>query len=624
MAYIDNLIDWGDMLFQQYTAENINEARMLYILAYDLLGSKPENLDRKLLSEDQPYIGLLTESSETQTAAPIANPSTPEAGQLTISHPFLKAVDGDDNYDFLVYPSIKPHATVLNPYFFVPENPLFKEYWSRVEDRLYKIRHCLNIMGISQPLPLFEPPIDPMALVQAVSTGAGLSGALASLNIPVPHYRFSFMVRKAQELAQKLSQFGNDLLGALEKKDAEELSLLQNRQEGIILNLTRDIKQAQIQEATYNKLVLEESLTSTTDQSKHYERLLNQGLIQEEKTQLDLMITAASFMSAAGAIKLVAAIARALPESTIGVFSFGITIGGDEIGESIDKVAEGLETSGDAISMAGEALGIKAQHARSVDDWTLQKAMADSQIKQINLQLKGADLQIQMAQREMTILEQQIAQNESISIFMRDKFSNAQLYQWMANKLSGLYYQTYQMAFDMAKAAEKAFQFERGMKESEASFISGAYWDSQRKGLLAGDYLGLGLDRMEKAYIDGDRRGFEITKAISLMEIDPIALLQLKIKGLCEFSLSESLFDYDFPGHYCRQIRTLSLTFDFGEASQTVMATLTQLNHTTVLEPDPKAVKFLLDPKNQPPLSLRNGWKANQQIALSHCPGRDV
>jgi hypothetical protein len=37
-----------------------------------------------------------------------------------------------------------------------------------------------------------------------------------------------------------------------------------------------------------------------------------------------------------------------------------------------------------------------------------------------------------------------------------------------------------------------------------------------------------------------------------------------------------------------------------------------------VLEPDPKAVKYLLDPKDQPPLSIRNGWKANQQIALSH------
>jgi len=625
MAYLDNLIDWGDMLFQQYTRESINEARMLYILAYDLLGAKPENLGQRQLSADQPYAQLQADSGpqrSNQLVSQQMNPPT-DIGAAQIQPSLKTLVEGDRDYDFLVYPTeipggITPHTTVPNPYFFVPENTVLLDYWERVEDRLYKIRHCLNMMGISQPLPLFEPPIDPMALVRAVSAGASLSSALVSLNISVPHYRFSFMVRKAQELAQKLSQFGNDLLGALEKHDAETLSLLQNRQEGEILAMTRGIKAAQLQEAIHSREALEESLKAANDQAKHYERLINTGLTQSERAQLNLMITAAAFMTASGMIKLSAAIVRGLPQTTIGLFSFGMTIGGEELGETIDKLAEALESSGDGISMVGEAIGIKAQHERSVEDWTLQKLMAESESRQITLQIKGAVLQEAMAQREINILEKQIEHNASISTYMRDKFSNAQLYQWMASKLSGLYYQTYQMAFDMAKAAEKSFQFERGMPESEVSFISGPYWDSQRKGLLAGDSLGVDLDRMEKAYIDSNRRGFEITKAISLLDLDPVALLQLKTKSVCEFSLLESLFDYDFPGHYCRQIRTLSLSFDFGEAGQTVMATLTQLNHKTVLEPDPKAVKFLLDPKDQPPLSLRNDWKANQQIALSH------
>jgi hypothetical protein len=624
MAYLDNLLDWGDMLFQQYTRESINEARMLYILAYDLLGAKPQNLGQKLLSSALSYSQLAADSGPQQSSQLISQQNPNQNGnsqslQLSLSD----LTKGDDDYDFLVYPTNTstgaiPHASVLNPYFFVPENTSLNEYWERVEDRLYKIRHCLNIMGISQPLPLFEPPIDPMALVRSVSTGAGLSSALATLNIPVPHYRFEFMLRKAQELAQKLSQFGNDLLSALEKKDAEELSLLQNRQEGIILNMTRSIKEAQLEEAKYSRQALEESLISTTYQRDHYQGLLNAGLTALESAQIAMMLTGSGLMIASGVVKTLSAIAHAFPNVTLGVFSAGVETGGESTGEAVNKAAEALETSGDAISMIGDAIGIYAQHERSSQDWTLQKAMADSEITQLKLQIQGAFLQETMAQRELEILEQQIAHNESVSTYMRDKFSNSQLYQWMASKLSGLYYQTYQMAFDMAKAAEKAFQFERGIKESEASFISGPYWDSQRKGLLAGDSLGLDLDRMEKAYIDSNRRGFEITKNISLLDLDPVALLQLKTKGVCEFSLTENLFDYDFPGHYCRQIRTLSLSFDFGEGSQTVMATLTQLNHKTVLEPDPKAVKYLLDPKDQPPLSIRNGWKANQQIALSH------
>jgi hypothetical protein len=613
MAYLDNLIDWGDMLFQQYTRESINEARMLYILTYDLLGSKPEDLGRKLLSDTKAYSELAAEEGNSQ-----GDPLGENQGENQPIPLLLKELTvGDDDYDFLVYPSGTPHDSVQNSYFFAPENTAITEYWSRVEDRLYKIRHCLNIMGISQPMPLFEPPIDPMLLVRTVSTGAGLSSALASLSIPVPHYRFSFMINKAQDLVQKLNQFGNDLLGALERKDAEELSLLQNRQDGIILSLTRSIKEAQLAEAQSSRQALQESLVSTTYQANHYQGLLDEGLTDTESAQIGLMIAGAALMTISAVGKIATSIAYGTGEVHIGLFTSGYTTGGETAGKALESALEGLETGGDGISMIGDAIGIYAQHERSIQDWTLQKALAESSIKQIGYQIQGAILQEKMAQRELEILEQQIAHNESISTFMRDKFSNAQLYQWMASKLSALYYQTYQMAFDMAKAAEKAFQFERGIKESDANFIGGSYWDSQRKGLLAGSNLGLDLDRMEKAYIDTNRRGFEITKAISLLDLDPVALLQLKTKGVCEFSLLESLFDYDFPGHYCRQIRTLSLSFDMGKG-QTVMATLTQLNHTTVLEPDPKAVKYLLDPKDQPPLTLRSGWKATQQIALSH------
>jgi Tc toxin complex TcA C-terminal TcB-binding domain/Neuraminidase-like domain/Salmonella virulence plasmid 28.1kDa A protein len=40
MQYVDNLLDWGDSLFIQFTAESINEATMLYILALDILGPR--------------------------------------------------------------------------------------------------------------------------------------------------------------------------------------------------------------------------------------------------------------------------------------------------------------------------------------------------------------------------------------------------------------------------------------------------------------------------------------------------------------------------------------------------------------------------------------------------------
>ena len=41
MRYLDNLIDWGDALFAEFTRESLNEASMLYVLAADILGPRP-------------------------------------------------------------------------------------------------------------------------------------------------------------------------------------------------------------------------------------------------------------------------------------------------------------------------------------------------------------------------------------------------------------------------------------------------------------------------------------------------------------------------------------------------------------------------------------------------------
>jgi hypothetical protein len=604
MAYIDNLIDWGDMLFRQYTVESISEARMLYILAYDLLGRRPESLSTKVLPETRAYSGpgaadgLYNPSKAYEFLLDLENATQPLSTKLS--------------FTATIHDSI-----VNNTYFFIPENELFVDYWDRVEDRLHKIRHCLNILGVKQPLPLFQPPIDPLAIVQAVGAGAGLAEALAGADVPVPHYRFTFMVNKAKELVQKLNQFGGELLSALEKQDAEELSLMQNKQEGVILGMMEAVRAAQLGEVEATISSLQESKKNAQERIQHFQRLISTGMNSYEQTQMSLMIAGAAAQYASVVLKILGGIMYVIPEATAGLFSFGVKTGGIHAGSALNSAAEGAQTLGEALSMTGEAIGVQAAFERMKDEWVLQKLISESEVRQIDAQIRGAEWQKKAAQREIEILEKEIEQNESIKVFMKEKFTNRQLYQWMTGKLSGIFYQTYKLAHDMAKYAEKAFRFERGVPENEVNVIQPMYWDSQKKGLLAGDSLGLDVDRMEQAFIESNRRRLEISRNISLLELDPLALLQLKTRGECEFRLPESFFDYDYQGHYCRQIKTISLTFDMADGEQ-VLATLTQLGNHTVLEPDPKAVKFLLNPTDDPPLSIRSDWRANQQIALSH------
>src|SRR5262249_55666569 len=44
VKYLDNLIAWGDHLFQQDTVESINEATLLYVLAAKILGPRPQRI----------------------------------------------------------------------------------------------------------------------------------------------------------------------------------------------------------------------------------------------------------------------------------------------------------------------------------------------------------------------------------------------------------------------------------------------------------------------------------------------------------------------------------------------------------------------------------------------------
>jgi hypothetical protein len=217
-----------------------------------------------------------------------------------------------------------------------------------------------------------------------------------------------------------------------------------------------------------------------------------------------------------------------------------------------------------------------------------------------------------------------IKNNLSIDTFLRSKFTSQQLYQWMVGKLSAVYFQTYNLALQYAKAAQRSMQFELGLPESEVQYIGGGYWDSLKKGLLSGEQLQLDLDRLEKAHLEANQRCLEITRHISLSQVDPLALLHLKEKGSCELDLTEALFDSDFPGHYCRQIKSVSISLPAVLGPyESVNATLTQLAHRTLLSPNKAALKQLLQgpaPGGAPeidPKVLRADWRPNQQIALS-------
>ena len=597
MRYIDNLLDYGDYLFAQDTRESINQAANLYVMASDLLGKRPEAVGDFPVPKAKNFNEI-----NKQYQGDI-----PEFIIALENSPAVLRDEGDVTFADIPFNDI-------NSYFGIPENDEFIQYWDRVEDRLYKIRHGMNIQGVERQLALFEPSLDPRQLIRAAAGQGGMSIA-SQLQPPVPYYRFAYILEKAKGLVANLIQLGASLLSALEKNDAEQLSILRNVQEKTLLNLNTMIKQNQIDEAVNTGAALVESRNSAKTRNEYYTGLSKKGLSQGEITNIQAMEAALVFNVLAGITKTASSIGYAVPN--VGS-PFAMTYGGRQIGAMLNAASGVFEIGSMVSSFIAQRSLTMAGYERRSHEWDFQAQIAAFDINQISAQINANLIRQKIVERELEVHKKTIQQNEEMEQYLTGKFTNKELYQWMISRLSTVYFQTYSIAFDIARSAQRAYQYELN---SGQTFVNFGYWDNLHKGLTAGEGLMLALNQMEKAYVDNNGRSLEIEKTISLLQLNPKALLDLKTKGECIFEFPEKLFDYDFPGHYCRKIKTISISIPAVIGPyQNVKATLTQLSNQIIIKPNVGAVDFLLGGKNASapgPDVLRSNWWINQQIAIS-------
>jgi len=552
MKYIDTLIAWGDDLFAMDTIESINEATQLYVMASNLLGPRPTSIPELTKTEPRSYAQLAGIGLDEFSNALVAAQNR---------FPFVRMRPA-------IGPGGVPIGTAVGKmlYFGIPRNDVLLGYWDKVEDRLAKIRHGLNLAGVARSLDLFETPIDPGAAVRAALAGEGGGSVLTDgTNAAIGYYRFSAVLPKAQELALETKALGAALLAALEKKDSEELNAIRARHESSLYRLVKLVRKNQIEDAKNALEGLKKTRSVTEHRHNHYRRLLSEGRTFYEHAQLFGMGLSVVSMTAANVADMLSAASHAVPDFTVGGAGISSPVattayGGSNGGRASSSFSSALRMLS-AIADSGASMsGIMASHKRREEEWQLQKDNSALELEALEAQIKGAEIRLATAEKELANVELQIGQAAETEAYLRDKFTNRELYQWMAAQLTTLYFQTYQLAYNLAKRAERAYRFERGIENSGSSFIQFGYWDGAKKGLLAGERLHLDLKRLELAYLEQNSRDYEITKSVSLAQLDPLALIALKETGACEFSLPEELFDMDHPGHYMRRIKAVTIS----------------------------------------------------------------
>jgi hypothetical protein len=543
MKYVDNLIAWGDQLFRRDTIETLNEATQLYVLAAEILGRRPENIPPRSTPHAQSYNSL--------------EPKLDDFSNALVN---IENLVPDSQHDGTASSTEQPPLTLpAMLYFCVPKNDALLGYWDKVADRLFKIRHCMNIEGMVRQLPLFEPPIEPGLLVRAAALGVDLTSAINDINAALPHYRFSVMAQKASELCADLKTLGGALLSALEKRDAEALALLRSSQEIEVLNALRQVKEKQVEEAKQALEGLKKARDLVNIRHTYFANLqfMNPG----EIAHLALVKRGLSFQAAQARAECTAAVLHLIPNAKTGApTTLGITYGGSNIASGIQAFGSFMGQTASILNTIGSMSGTLGSYVRRSEDWELQEQLAAKELQQMEQQIIGAEIRLAIAERELQNHDLQVENANAVDAHMHDKFTNRELYDWMVSQISSIYFQSYQLVYDVALRTERAYRYELGLGPEDSNFIQFGYWDSLKKGLLAGERLHQDLKRMEVAYLDQNRREYEITKHIPLTQLDPLALIRLKQTGECFVSLPEALFDLDYPGHYMRRIKSMSIT----------------------------------------------------------------
>jgi hypothetical protein len=558
IKYIENLIAWGDQLFRRDTMESTNEALLLYVVASDLLGDHPQlipalNLDNRTFAE------LEAESAIDE----FGNFRVEVALENLIGLPIEFAENDSGSGE-----SIPDLASL---YFGIPHNDKLLALWDTVADRLFKIRHSMNIKGIKRELTLFEPPIDPALLVKAVAAGIDPAGLLDQISAPSPIYRFQVVSAKALEFCREVSLLGDKLLDALEKQDHEHLSVLRASNEVKVLENMKQVTRAKIEEAQ-TEISAFERLSEINQARLDHMASLDVPLEEEKEAG-----TWGDFVTAAGIGEKVciglAKVATWIPQFNVGANGAGGTpeatteAGGNQVEKFFKNAAKGFDAVAKGLRYFQERLEKQAKAKRADAEKEMIRKVEQLQKDHYDKMMAIAHIKLFMAEQEYDSLEKKIELRNGEKEFLETKYTSEQLYQWMVSQISSIYFQAYQLAYDMAKRAEKSYRRETG--NASATFIDFGYWDSLKKGLLSADRLSCDIRRMQAVYLEENLRELEITKHLSLAALAPEKLLELRLTGRCFLDIQEWMYNLDYPGHYRRRIKSVSVSVDCSASEYT-------------------------------------------------------
>ncbi|TNF80749.1 hypothetical protein FGE05_21235 [Pseudomonas sp. ICMP22404] len=598
--YVETLIEWGDWLYRQLTRDSLTEAKMLYLRAARMMGPAPDvrgasNWTPKSLNELQDARNLEC----FDALARVLSADTLVNLPLTSGHVLLAPL--------LDHPDFRPEI-----------NRDLLDVWDTLQARLHNLRHYLTLDGKPIDLPLYDTPINPKDLMRAQAGGGGFN--LRDILTPpiVPPYRFMAILPRAQQAVQTLCRFGDQLRQYMEQADRCDQETLQQEHLIEMGDFSRELQLELMRHAEIVREALEASRQAIGEREAYFKGLIEKDLNQDEIEATENLKRAKTGALASGTASSFGHAAETFANI------FGVASGGMKYGGTALSVAATASTYSQSEALYSGLHDRYGSQQRLRQEWNFQHKAAIAERTALDKQLEAQTIQIQASVVSVNQQVRAIEQAREMYTFLtQTRTSRASLYRWMQSKMATLYFQTYDAVTALCLSVQACWQYEIG--DYESHFILPGAWVDSHHGFTAGETLTLGLLRMESAFVHRYERRLTIKKMLSLSDYfapqewsDKLRTLQST--GKLDFNLDSRFYDSDYPGHYLRQIRRVSVTLPaLLGPYEMVSMTLTQISSKLLIKPDLGGARHLYDPQHPDADTtyVRYNLRAQPQIAVS-------
>jgi hypothetical protein len=426
--------------------------------------------------------------------------------------------------------------------FCMPNNPVYNSLQLKGNLELFKIFNCRNIAGMERELETYAAATDTVTGIPIIGANGNL--VTPGINSYSPsQYRFKVLIERAKQITAQAQQMESMFLSALEKEDAENYNQLKAGQDLETARATVKLQDLRIVQANDETVIANLQLDKATFAYDHYEDLIEGGQNGFEIASLLFLQTAAIFSASA----------------SVSYYTN-------------QKYGEGASAAASAFSAQSSVFAQLASFQRRQQEWSFQKDLANFDISISNQQVKVAMDNVRIVTQERQIAQLNTDHAQASLDFLRNKFTNAELYNFMGGVLERSYNYMLNLGTALARTAEKQLYFER--QEQAGPFILDDYWESpstgfstslsaatvDRRGLTGSARLLVDITRLDEFAFETNKRKLQLTKVISLAQNFPAEFQSFKETGILRFSLTNRLFDYDFPGHYLRLINSVKTT----------------------------------------------------------------